>query len=369
MAKHSHDFDFKNKTWRIIIMTFSDPAIDRLNQLLQLVPRSKPVNTPTELRVCRCPICGDSSHQDSAHMYIGVREINRKQMIVYDCKLCSSSGLVSPTLLRKLGVYDIQVEEYIKSTTNSGYIKTFSQDDDTSKLQYKYPIPTKAEQYKLDYLKSRLGIDFNDFENIKKYRIVINFSKFLKLNKIDDPRINKALIPLLDQEGCGFVSADKTSISFRNLHYKAKDEDWGLDRFTIVHLYQNIKRPYFYTPPMAIDLLTPYPVIAVTESSFNCINIQNFFYGQDNTSVILGSASRKGCARTIQNLINLTGFVGGKLNVFCDNDKTFKLDYFEKILEPFQSTFDITLYLNEEGKDFGELPQDGISYKFKTIKI
>lgn len=349
-------------------MTF-EPAIDRLHQLLQLVPKSKPVNTPTELRVCRCCICGDSTHQDSAHMYIGVKEIDHKQYIVYDCKLCSASGLVSPTILRKLGIHDIQVEEYIKSVTNVGHAKTFSQDDDTSKIQYKYPVPTKAEQHKIEYMSKRLGIDFNDFNNIKKYRIVLNFSKFLKMNKIEHPRINVDLIPLLDQYGCGFVSADKTSISFRNLKYKEKDNEWGLDRFSIVHLYQNIKRPFFYTPPMALDLLTPYPIIAVTESSFNCINIQNFFYGEDNTSVVLGSASRKGCARTIQNLVNMTGFTGGKLNVFCDNDKTFNVEYFERILEPFQGTFDITLYLSEEGKDFGELPKDGVTYKFKTIKI
>ena len=360
---------YKKKTnWRITFMIF-EPAIDRLHQLLQLVPKSKPVNTPTELRVCRCCVCGDSSHQDSAHMYIGVKEINGKQTIVYDCKLCSSSGMLTPTLLRKLGIYDLTVEEYIKSTTRSGHVKTFSEDDDTTKLVYKYPAATKAEQAKVEYMKGRLGIDFSDYENIKKYRIVLNFSKFLKMNNITEPRINKDLIPLLDKEGCGFVSNDKTSISFRNLHYKEDEKEFGLDRFTIVHLYQNIKRPYFYTPPMAIDLLTPYPVIAVTESSFNCINIQNYFYGQDNASVVLGSASRKGCARTIQNLINLTGFVNGKLNVFCDNDKTFNVEYFEKILEPFQDTFDITLYLSEEGKDFGELPENGMTYRFKTIKI
>ena len=350
-------------------MYFNEPAINRLNQLLQLVPKSKLVNTPTELRACRCCICGDSVHQDSAHMYIGVKEIDHKQLIVYDCKLCSSSGLVTPTILRKLGIHDIQVEEYIKATTNFGHVKTFSQEDDTSSIQYKYPIPTKAEQHKVEYMKKRLGIDFSNIENIKRYRIVLNFSKFLKMNKIENPRVNPDLIPLLDSYGCGFVSSDKTSISFRNLKYKEDENEWGLDRFSIIHLYQNIKRPFFYTPPMAIQLLTPYPVIAVTESSFNCINIQNYFYGQDNPSVVLGSASRKGCARTIQNLINMTGFVGGKLNVFCDNDKTFSVEYFEKILDQFQETFDITLYLSEEGKDFGELPKDGVAYKFKTIKI
>lgn len=346
---------------------FNNPILERLQQELLLLPKSKSISTPTELAVVKCPICGDSTHKN-VHMYIGAKEINGKQAIVYDCKLCSSSGMVTPTLLRRLGIHDLAIEEYIKSTINTGNVKTFSQEDDTSSLIYKYPTPTTKEKRKVEYISNRLGIDFNDFENIKKYRAVLNLSKFLKMNNINEPRVSEQLIPLLDEEGCGFVSADKTSISFRNLSFEDK-ENKGLDRFNIIHLYQNIKRPYFYTPPMAIDLLTNIPEIVVSESAFNIINIQNYFYGQDNPNVVLGSSSRKGCARTINNLINMTGFVGGKLNIFCDNDKTFSLDYFEKILDPFQSTFDITLYLNEDGKDFGELPKNGESYNFKTIKI
>lgn len=349
-------------------MGFEDPAIERLQQRLLLLPHAKSVSTPTELAAVRCPICHDSVHESSSHCYIGVRESSGKQLIVYDCKLCSSSGLVTSSFLRKLGIADVAIDEYIKRTTKSGYIKTFSQDDDTSLIKYKYPMPTRNEKDKVDYISKRLNIDFNDFENIKKYRIVLNLSKFLAMNKITSPRVSANLIPLLDKEGCGFVSADKTSISFRNLHFDENDGT-GLDRFNIVHLYQNIKRPYFYTPPMALDLLTSQPTICVSESSFNIINIQNYFYGQDATNVVLGSSSRKGCARTIMNLITMTGFVSGKLNVFCDNDRTFSTEYFEKILDQFQSTFDITLYLPTDQKDFGEAPADGKMFNFRTIKI
>ena len=347
---------------------FNNPILERLQQELLLLPSAKSVSTPTELASVRCPLCGDSSHKLSSHFYIGVKDINGKKTIVYDCKLCSASGVMTPTLLRRLGINDLTVEEYIKGTINKGNVKTFSQEDDTSSLIYKYPMPTNKEKRKVDYISNRLGIDFNDFENIKKYRVVLNLSKFLKMNNISEPRVSEQLIPLIDEEGCGFVSADKTSISFRNLKF---DENGGsgLDRFNIIHLYQNIKRPYFYTPPMAIDLLTTMPEISVSESAFNIINVQNYFYGQDNPNVVLGSSSRKGCARTIHNLINMTGFVGGKLNIFCDNDKTFDVNYFEKILDPFQSTFDITLYLNEESKDFGELPKNGENYNYRTIKI
>lgn len=347
---------------------FSNPVLERLQQELLLLPSAKSVSTPTELASVRCPLCNDSIHKNSSHFYVGIKEINGKQTLVYDCKLCSASGILTPSLLHRLGINDLMVDEYIKSTINKGNVKTFSQEDDTSSLVYKYPQPTNKEKRKVDYISNRLGIDFSDFNNIKKYRVVLNLSKFLKMNNITEPRVSEQLIPLLDDEGCGFVSADKTSISFRNLMFN-DDDGSGLDRFNIIHLYQNIKRPYFYTPPMAIDLLTTVPEISVSESVFNIINVQNYFYGQDNPNVVLGSSSRKGCARTINNLINMTGFVGGKLNIFCDNDKTFDIGYFEKILDPYQSTFNITLYLNEEGKDFGELPKNGETYNYRTIKI
>lgn len=365
---------------------YNNENIDRLKQDLLLLPKAKPVNTPTELAVCRCAICGDSVHEDSAHMYIGVKEVNGKELIVYDCKLCSSSGIVTPTLLRRLGVHDLAVEEYLKSTMSSGYVKTFNEEDDTTKLVYKYPMPTAKEKDKIDYLYRRLGIDFNNYDNIKRYKVVLNFSKFLKMNKIEHPRVSSELIPLIDELGCGFVSADKTSINFRNIRPDDMVDEkrriakinsllslninpTEIERFEIIHLYQNIKRPFFYVPPISLDVLTYQPTIAVSESCFNIINVSNYFYGEDNTSVIMGSSSRKGCARTVQRLIELSGYVGGKLDIYCDNDKTFSVDYFQRILEPYQSTFDITLYLSTEGKDFGELPKNGGKYSFETIKI
>ena len=339
-------------------------TIQRLQQDLLLLPHSKQIATPSELACVRCPLCGDSPHPNSQHFYVGVKEIDQKQHIVYDCKMCSTSGMMTTSILHRLGINNPEYDEYIKSLRKAGYIRTFSNDEDISGLQYKYPKPTKEDAMKVEYISKRLGMDFWDYENIKKYRIVIHFSKFLQMNKITDPACSKKLIPLIDAQGVGFVSADKSVVSFRNIAYK----EYEMERFNIIRLYQNIKRPFYYMPPVAVDILSNDPKIVISESSFNIINIQRYFY-EDSTDAVLASASRKGFSRVIMNLIQKTGFVSGELICFCDNDKTFDIDYFEKILAPFQDTFNIKLILSLEGKDFGEQPANGINYSYKTIRL
>lgn len=341
--------------------------IERLRQLGLLLPNAKQVSTSSELFKCRCPICGDSIHQDSAHFYVGVKEYNNKQCVVYDCKLCSANGIMSTDILHRMGIHDVIVDEYLKSTISKGFVKTFSQEDDTSGIKYKYPTIKKEDDYKVEYLANRLRMDINN-DMLKNYRIVLNFSKFLEMNNIKNPRVNDMLITEIDREGIGFVSTDKTSIQFRNFH---QNESIGLRRFNIIHLYQNVKRPFFYSPPMAIDVLSLRPHIAVSESAFNIINIQNYFYGKDNPNVVLGaSASKKGFARTIQALINMTGFVSGNLDIYPDNDDTYSTEFFEKLVAPYTtSTFDVTLFKNKETKDFGEALPEGQMYKVEAIKM
>ena len=202
------------------MIKYKSMEIERLQQLLLLLPNSKQVSTQSELAVVRCPLCGDSSHANSAHMYIGVKEIDDKQFIVYDCKICSSSGLMNGNILRRLGITDLRIEEYLKSLRNKNYIKTFSNEDDLSDISYRYPKPSKEDKFKIEYMNNRLQMDFGDYENIKKYRIIYNLSKFLEMNKITSPVVSKDLISKIDEQGVAFVSADKSVISVRNIKYK-----------------------------------------------------------------------------------------------------------------------------------------------------
>lgn len=345
-------------------MSYYSPDIERLQQTLLNLPHSKPVNTTQELCCIRCVICGDSIHENSAHCYIGLKDIGGRQLVCYDCKLCSSSGLVTPSFLKRINVYDPNLDEFLKRQINTGYVKTFTNEEDLSKITYRYPKAAKEDKEKVEYITNRTGIDFSDYENIKKYRIVLNFTKFCSMNKLNDVACSKKIIPALDEQGVGFISTDKTSISIRNIH----NNDVGLERFNIIRLYNPIRRPFRYMPPCAVDLMTPVPQIVVAEGTFDIINAQQYIIGTDNTNSIFTSASRKGMARAVMDMITRSGFVGGKILCICDNDKSFDVTYFEETLANYQSTFDIRLILNTEGKDFGERPPSG-GFKFKTIRL
>ena len=93
-----------------------DPRIIDLQQKLLLLENAKPVSTATELCATRCCLCGDSLNLRSAHMYIGVKEIeDSKQIVVYDCKKCGQSGIMTPSLMHRIGINDVQVDEFLKS--------------------------------------------------------------------------------------------------------------------------------------------------------------------------------------------------------------------------------------------------------------
>lgn len=348
-----------------------DPRIIDLQQKLLLLENAKPVSTATELCATRCCLCGDSLNLRSAHMYIGVKEIeDGKQIIVYDCKKCGQSGIMTPSLMHRIGINDVQVDEFLKSTNKSKITKSFSEGEDTSKIQYKYPRPTKEDAEKVEYLTNRLQIDFSNFENIIKYKVVLNFEKFLSMNNITQPQCDPNKIPILSQYGIGFISEDKTAISIRSMNREITGS-----RFNIIHLYPKIRHPFMYVPPCHIDVLTPYPKICIAESNFNITCVKNYFYGDDCTNVMFGSSSRKGCYHTLKRLMALSGFVGGKIEIYADNDdpelniNNFDIGYFDRLLNDFKSTFDISIIVSTKSKDMGEMPKPGEKFEYKTFHI
>jgi hypothetical protein len=346
-----------------------DPAILELRQRLLLLENSKPVSTQSELAAVRCPLCGDSDNMRSAHFYIGVKEYNDGlACIVYDCKKCGRQGFVTPSLLHKLNIVDIFIETYIKSTTKNKHIKSFGEIDITESKSYLFPKITKADTNKINYLQDRLQLDFSTNEMIQKYKIVLNFESFLRLNNITNPAVSRDKIPLLSEYGIGFLSEDKKSVSIRNMD----PGDSYQSRFNIIHLFQGTRKPFMYIPPCNVDVLTPYPRIVLSESSFNIICCKNYFYLDDDPSVIYASSSRKRYSGPIMRLIQLSGFTHGQIDIFADNedkDENIDIEWYRGHLNKFISNYDITLYFNNEKKDFGNMPKPGEKFNYKTIKL
>ena len=338
-----------------------NPLIEELRQQLLMVDGAYPVATQSELARIRCPYCGDSKNLRSAHFYIGVKE---QQIPVFDCKKCGFNGMVTASVLRRINIIDIQLEEYLKTLQRDKQsVRTI---DAIQHITYQFPPIKKADKPKLDYLTSRLGMTFTQ-ELIEKYKIVLDFNEFLTLNKITQPQVSNDNRLLFSQYGVGFLSENKTSIQFRSIDVMKTNNE----RFLIAHLYPNKRMPYMYIPPCSVDIMNENPHIIVSESAFNIINIQNYFYADDSVNAIFGSSSRKYCVRAIKKLIQMSGYINGTIDIFADRDKDFDLEFYRTMMKDFIGNFEINIYLNTDPmmKDFGQMPPNNEPFRYKILNL
>jgi hypothetical protein len=342
-----------------------DSAVLELKQRLLLLENSKTVSTQTELAAVRCPLCGDSDNIRHAHLYIGVKEYNNRQLVMYDCKKCGRQGLVTPQFLRRLNIFDINIDTYLKSVMKGGAVRTYGVDGDLSGTAFRFPSITKADKEKIDYLSNRLQLNFSDIELIKKYKIILNFAAFLNLNHIENPSVSRNKISYLSDYGIGFLGEDKKSVSIRNMDPGASHHR----RFSIIHLFSGPRRPFMYIPPCNVDVLSISPRIVVSESAFNIICCKNYFYSDDDTGTIYGASARKIYVRPITRLIQLSGFVNGQIDIYPDNDDDFNVEWYQNHLSRFTSNFDVTLYVNTESNDFGNMPKAGERFEYEVIRL
>jgi hypothetical protein len=73
--------------------------------------------------------------------------------------------------------------------------------------------------------------------------------------------------------------------------------------------------------------------------------------------------------RTISRLVQLSGFTSGAIDIFADRDKDFDLSYFKSTLRSFINNYDVSVYINTEDKDFGEMPKNGGRFKYDVFHL
>jgi hypothetical protein len=339
--------------------------ITSIQEELLKLPLSHQVRSGNEIAAIRCPYCGDSIKSKHAHLYIGIKtDIDNNEYLVMDCKKCFTAGCVTSETLHKLGIYNTQYDEYIKSVLKNTKKNTalVSYGDEII-TPLKYPKITKAETEKIDYLISRTKIDFSKQSELEKYKLVVNFEKFIEINDLK-PNIIKERLSLLNDKAIGFVSFDNTSISLRDIEATTKN------RFTIAHLYQEKRNPYMYIAPCNVDLLTLSPTFVVSESSFNILCVQKYFYPSDSINTIFAATgTRKGYKRVIFKLLQQTCFFGAEIIVYIDNDKDFTLDSYKEEFALFTNSSVVKLVVNQNDKDFGRMPEENERFEFKTYRL
>jgi hypothetical protein len=279
-----------------------------------------------------------------------------------DCKKCFVQGTVTPEVFHKLGIYDPSIDEYIKklniSTYSKGYNTSFG--DDSKYKSLSYPKITDASE-KIEYLKHRTGLKFEQLKVQKSYKVVLDVKAFYEENNIPLPNLMKSdFFQSFVSNAIGFVSYDNKSISLRDI-----SKQGGSSRFRIFQFDQIKRSPYMYIPPCNVDLLTDDPVIVLAEGAFDIMCIKEYFYSEYDTNIIYGASSSK---RALTKLLYLTGFFGGTVVVYADSSD-FDLNEYKKIFSLFIPSFTLKLVVNQGGNDFGQIPEEGNEFDFKVFKM
>lgn len=325
--------------------------------------------------VIRCPICGEGSkHRTHGHCYIGMP--NDGPPLLYHCFINECSGIVTPNFLRDAGVFDTELESILnvfnKSTSHLSrearkiiYIKNKITDIKVPKIK-----DNPYNQKKLNYLRSRIGINFS-YENARSLKIIFSIKDFLELNDLRPNEKNKWYINTIDKDYIGFLSVGNDYIVFRDASGIKSDKRLRYVKYDIFGSVDNSSIIY-NLPGVQCDAFAKEVVLNVAEGPFDVLGIFCNVHGFNRVNHIYAACCGSGYMNTIKYFIKM-GFIGNLVvNIYSDDDK--KPYYYAKVyseLSPWVKS--INVIYNKKSKDFGvrktEIEISKVSNKyFEKIK-
>lgn len=311
-----------------------------------------------------CPYC-EQSREAHKHGHLHINIIKLPHFL--DCKKCQvPSHILTPTLLDELGITDTNVVKYVRKSLKNvkvSHIKNINEKE--IKLDYKIDTTIyKEDEPKLNYISNRLNLDSIDNEFIDNFRVITNFSKFVKDNEIPKEEIAKRYrdsFDMIDNHYIGFLSFYGNSVYFRRVDDLGVK---GLPRHVKFSISNTIKKPFMFIPKVQIDLLTEDPEIAASEGIMDIIGVMITRNYKNHTNTVYTVSSSKGAFRsTILKTMEITGFYGSRLSIYMDNEdfentKTISdidFDEISKALKGLGKSSKITAIVNLANKDFGNL--------------
>lgn len=343
-----------------------------LKELLK-IPNSHETGTKDQIRMI-CPVC----NHPKPKLYIGL--MNNSKLLGYDCKHCQFQGKVGPQFLE---IFNVVCEEYIQDfKDNKKRIKIFNPVTKMEKLNFKIPEHVNPnDEFKLNYLSSRFGRPVTK-QDIKTYKIVLNFKEFFEYNDFDylqfesDPDKRKYLQYLATEYSehfVGLLSVDNNKINLRNIN----SQNLSTKRYMVHVINKDIVNPYMYMPDIPIDLCCTDPVINMAEGNYDIIGAKlKYFLNEDYSNIFVAVGTRKAYRRVLNQIMKMTGFLNAKINIFADNDVFNNPDtsfmeteipfYKEMFKKDFPLFDNINVIYNKEGKDFGNLSKP---VRAETIKL
>lgn len=203
-----------------------------LNHIISNVTKYKVSNH--EL-IIRCPYCGDSEDERKSHLYINIDD--DQNVFPFHCFRCETSGSIYK-LLKDLNLLnsEIIIDLYInKNTIKSKYINK-------KELTFE-KLPDKYDNKKLNYIKERLNIPFDEDipEYIKKH-IITDFTN------VCENILSMYTIDMLNNNYVGFRTFNKRKLVCRKIN-----NDDKLNKYFNV-MINNVNNDYFITSETDINV-------------------------------------------------------------------------------------------------------------------
>lgn len=331
-------------------------------ELDSMRPRNRSNNKQIAIR---CPFCGDSKKPTSTHFGVLIDTADEDSPVVFNCFLCNTHGIMTPSVLRTLEINDL--------TLNSGLIKLNRRAAKNMKKEmgitdnsfdFKAPLPDPEDEgnkAKKKYFEDRLNIK-TTFEEMAGFKCIFKLGQFLRDNEIKTYTSTKDKAIHLHNNYLGFLTTRNEFINFRQVlesPYKR------YEKYNVFKNLDNTRK--FYTIPNQIDLLTDKTItINIAEGVFDIMGVYYHIFNKERENMIYVAVCGAGYVSVLKYFISM-GVIGNvKINIFSDSDKS--PSYYvpiEKELKPWVS--EINLFYNEKKKDFGE-PKHNIRILKKKIR-
>lgn len=327
-----------------------------ITYLLRNIPRSKLVSGGREVN-CRCFYCPDSKDISSGHFYISIPSSN-KELSLYHCFKCNTSGVVTYKTLIEWGIYDENMAQDLLnhnkeagiSGKNNKYLNNtiYNISNNTTTIN-------NASKIKLTYINDRLGVNLS-YDDLRSLKICLNLKDLLNDNRITRLTRDEQIVDQLDINFLGFISIDNAFLNMRRICgegcvYKSIDKRYI--NYKIFDKYDTSQR--FYTIPTNIDLNQPNPIkIHIAEGPFDILSV--YLNLRNREEGIYTSISGNNFIGIILYFLTMYRLPLTEFHIYPDNDKygsNGKIDKIKKLLMPLLCSLYIHRNQFPGEKDFG----------------
>lgn len=305
--------------------------------------------------ITRCYNCEQDSKKTHGHLYLKVDNGSP----VFNCFKCEESGTIIK-LIRNYGGDPSRFLD-IKVLMDNWNTSNVPKGKDIFKSNYDLYDQNKDRfKLKIQYLKGRLGydIDISEIPNL-----ILDFDNFIYKNKIKLNTNQKNILPLLESNFVGFLTARGSQIVCRNI-----DETSSFKHYKLYLTEDQLVYKDFYgvtTSPIREGVNT----VVLCEGTFDLL-VPFFspeFYDIRSKSCVWAAILNKKYDTSIQSVLDYCSISKANLIIFADKD----VKYHDKILKNVRlhpQVKSVDFMWNTVGKDFGKHPiiptKSSFTYKF-----